>query len=173
MSRRLHVVRSAVSSPVQEDRRPVQRGRRRGGLTCVEIADKLAEAAGIYWADKYAASYGALLSLVGSGSAKPVERRIGLMVVCLAVILINTAPPGARWDVDLTTTANGQPVRLVMHRDDVRHAVPVRLDARTLKVGGQEPVTLTTRDAGTKSMRAFAAEIAAFFGAPVRSTESA
>lgn len=177
MSGRVHMVRSAVAGPVEEDRKPVQRGRRRGGLDCNAVADRLAEAASILWEEKWAAYYAPLTGpMIGAATTKPLARRIGLMVVCLGLVLVNVAPQGVRWGLSLTTGDDDQPVRLVMTRDDpeeVRHAVPVRLGTRTLRVGGQEPLTLTTRDAGTRAMRAFASEAGAFFGSPVRSAEVA
>lgn len=176
MSGRVHTVRSVVTGPVEGDRKPVQRGRRRAGPDCNAVADKLAEAASILWQEKWAAYYAPLTGpLIGAATRKPLAKRIGLMVVCIALVLVNVAPADVHWDLTLTTDQDGQPVRLVMTRDDpeARYAVPVRLFDRSLRIGDQSPLTLTTRDAGIKAIRAIANEAGAFFGAPVRSVGGA
>lgn len=171
MTGRVHTVRAAVTGPVEEDRKPVQRGQRRGGPDCNRVADILTELASTLWLDKWSGSYGGLGSLVGAATRKSVQDRVGLAVVCVAAVLHHAAPPGAGWELSLTTCDDRQPVRLVMLRDggETRHAVPVRLSDRSLRVGLQPAFALTARDAGEKAIRAIANEAGAFFGAPVRS----
>lgn len=158
-----------VTPATQARRRPSRT--RREGPEATHMAETLAGEAGTMWEGRWGAFYGMLASpMVGGASTKTLAQKVGLGVVCLVHALRSAAPAGASWAIRLTSDEAGAPVALELDRDGEVITVPVRLDRRSLRVGGHS-VFLAGKGATRGVLDALAREVAAFFGAPMRAAE--
>jgi hypothetical protein len=168
----VNVARSVSNAtPIEQDRAAPPAARRRSGPDCGLLADQIFAAAKSLWDDRWGAFYGPTArAIVGGASKKTVAEKIGLAAVVTAIALRAATPTGARWDAELRTDQDDQPLRLVFTRTDpeARHALPVRLHPRFVTVGAQSRVQLSASGAVASALRAMAAEAGAFFGSPVR-----
>ncbi|MBW0151369.1 MAG: hypothetical protein KXJ53_09170 [Phenylobacterium sp.] len=153
---------------------PATQARRRPGRTrrdapeATHMAEQLASEAGAMWEGRWAAFYGLLASpLVGGTSRKTIGEKLGLMCVTLTHALRAAAPPGAAWRTSLRLDDSGAPIGVLMAKDDDAFTVPVRLERRSLVIGGRR-VFLVSRGAALAALEALAGEAGAYFGAPLR-----
>lgn len=155
---------------------PATQARRRPGRTRRDapeaslLADNLAEDAARLWDARWSPWYGGTGGpLVGGASRKTLQERIGLLGVVLVHGLRASTPADAAWSISLKCTDDGAPLALLMAKEDDEESVPVRLERRSLLIGGRR-VFLAGSGATMSALRALAAEMGAYFGAPVRAS---
>lgn len=152
---------------------PATQARRRPGRTrrdvpeATHMAEQLATDAVVMW-ERWEPWYAPLSApMIGGASRKSISEKLGLMCVTLTHALRAAAPPGAAWRTSLRLDDSGAPIGVLMAKGDDAFTVPVRLERRSLVIGGRR-VFLVSRGAALAALEALAGEAGAYFGAPLR-----
>ncbi len=162
--------RSANLAPAAQARHRPRRARREGP-DCNALGERLAGDGASLWELRWSPFYGPINGpLVGGGSRKTLNERIGLLGVVMVHALRASAPADSDWSISLKCDPDGSPLRLKMSRGAEECAVPIRLERRSLVIGGRR-VFLAGSGATMSALRALAAEMGIFFGAPMRAAE--
>lgn len=158
-----------ITPAAQARHRP--RRARREGPDCNALGERLAGDGASLWELRWSPFYGPINGpLVGGGSRKTLNQRIGLLGVVMVHALRASTPADAAWSISLKCTDDGAPLALLMAKGDDEESVPVRLERRSLVIGGRR-VFLAGSGATMSALRALAAEMGIFFGAPMRAAE--
>lgn len=112
-------------------------------------------------------TYGSIHGPLAGAGFQPVEKRMIVIGICIQRALQKLDPC---WDCDFDTDLQGDLSGFVFSRPNGGTTVGVSISGRFVRIGAYPAIGLAWIDAGTRVLRALAAEAGAALGGPFRST---